>query len=462
VSVTRSGSTYIFTTTRVGGVPPTNSNSGEIIIKLDWSTLAGGFTPDSTYDVGRATALALMQTNMVSELGGHAVAEFPLHLIGHSRGGSLVCEISRHLGTNGVWVDHLTTLDPHPLNNDGFDDIPSTVDAPARTYVNVLFHDNYWQDMGDGLFVPNGEPVFGAYVRELSSFSGGYSSSHSDVHLWYHGTIDWRTNASDTEASIGSSQRTTWWTAYETNGMRAGFLYSLIGGGTRLSIDQPLGTGQPMIRDGYNQWWDLGAGVFSNRTTLPVNNGSHPNLILFNRTQTNQVVQGQSTPLQFYYQWAQSNTNMATVSIYLDDDFNLLNTNQTLLKELQVPTNGPSYVSVLTTNITLAASNAAPGFHALFAKISGGGRFRYLYAPELVEVIASAQPPILDIALVELGQFRIGVNSAANQTIVLQYSTNLQDWLPLITNTLEANRWEYANIPPVDATERYYRAILSQ
>jgi len=85
VEVTRSGGNYFFTTTRVGGASPAATDSGEIIIKLDWNTLAGGFTPDSTYDVGRATALALMQTNMIAELGGHAVGEFPLHLIGHSR-----------------------------------------------------------------------------------------------------------------------------------------------------------------------------------------------------------------------------------------------------------------------------------------------------------------------------------------------------------------------------------------
>jgi len=59
----------------------------------------------------------------------------------------------------------------------------------------------YWQHLGDGLFYANGESVAGAYVRQLTNLNGGYSSSHSDAHLWYHGTIDWNTPASDTEAT---------------------------------------------------------------------------------------------------------------------------------------------------------------------------------------------------------------------------------------------------------------------
>jgi len=402
-----------------------------------------------------------LSTNFIPELGGHALAEWPIHLIGHSRGGSLACEISRQLGTNGIWIDHLTTLDPHPLNNDGFFDfIYSAVDAPARTYANVLFHDNYWQDLN--LFV-YGESVAGAYVRKLTNLSGGYgglTGSHSDVHLWYHATIDWRSSADDTEASFGGTERQDWWAATEDQGFFAGFLYSLIGGGDRTSTNRPVGGGYPAIQDGFNQWWDLGVGTSNNRTALPSNNGKWPNLLKFNRVTNNQVVLGETMPVTIYYQWAKANTDLAALTIYLDDDLNLLNTNQTVIGQTVLPGTGASFVGIAATNLVLSPSNATPGWHAVLATISGGGRTRYLYAPEWVQVVPSRQPPVLDIERVNSTQYRIGVNGLPGQTVVLQGSTNLQTWSDLATNTLAVNRWVFTNAPPGEAGTRFYRAVL--
>jgi hypothetical protein len=452
---------YALTATRIAGSVPSASDCGELILKFDWSQLAGG-SSYNTYQIAAVAAPALLSTNFISELGGHALAELPLHLVGHSRGGSLISELSRLLGTNGVWVDHLTTLDPHPLNNDGFNDalLYSAVDAPARTYANVLFHDNYWQNIDS--FV-HGEAVSGAYVRKLTSLSGGYGSGignpHSNVHLWYHGTLDWRVPASDTEASITITERTNWWSGYESRGTNAGFDYSLIGGADRLSSAQPLGSGTPMIRDGYNQVWNFGAGTISNRTALTTNYGNWPSIIKFNRTQTNSVGQGQTTPISFYYQWARPTNNVGSISIYLDDDLNPWNNNQKLLAQIPIPATGsPNFIGAGGYNVPLAASNAAPGWHSLLAVISAGGKTRYLYAPELVQVVVS-QAPVLDITRINASQIQIGIDASSGQTIILQSSSNLLSWQPLATNTLSTSRWNYTNNP---VTLQFYRALLSQ
>jgi hypothetical protein len=468
ITLTTDGNNYFYQWQRDNGDAPSNTDSGEIIVKLDWSQMAGGSgTYDiSTLNVAQIASFVLSQTNAIAELGGHALAEFPLHLIGHSRGGSLVSEMSRVLGTNGVWVDHLTTLDPHPFNNDGNSDPFLPTDAPVHAYANVLFADDYWQDLGSFLD-PTGEAIAGAYVRQLVTLSGGYhntssiSPDHSNVHLWYDGTIDWRTPTSDAEASITSSERQAWWSTNEQAGTNAGFEYSIIGGGDRLSTNPPFGSGYPAVRDGFNQNWDLGAGVSTNRTILTSNNGTWPNVIRFDRTETNQVVQGQSIVLNLYYQWAQPAASNAMLSIYLDSDLNPLNSNQALLKQMVIPgTGASSFIGAGGVTVPFPAGNASPGWHSILAVITGGSQTRYMYAPEWVEVISNLRQPILSIVPLNASQSQIVVNGLPSQTIMLQTSADLTNWQPLVTNTLTTNTWVYTNTPGAGTNLQFYRAML--
>ena len=445
---------YFFQSERTNGVSPVASDSGEILVKLDWSQMAGGTAPYdiSTYDVAWIASWVLMQTNAIAELGGHALAEFPIHLVGHSRGGSLVSEMSRLLGTNGIWIDHITTLDPHPLNNDGNFDLFFPTDASAaQTYANVLYHDNYWQDFPGGFLDFNGEAVAGAYNRHLTDLSGGYNNTaiaapyHSNVHLWYHGTIDWFVPTSDGDASITSAERQTWWAASEMSGTNAGFEYSLIGGGNRLSAAQPLGPGFSAIMDGYN--------LVTNRVALTSNSGAWPNLISFDRVNTNDVVPGQTLPARLLYQWIQPTTSVATVTFYLDDDFNPLNGNERSLGQSVVPGSSATIVGNLTIPV---GTDTAQGVYALFAKITGGGRSRYVYAPHAVRVVSPSSLR-LDISSLPSGSLQIAVNAAVEQTVAIDASFDLMTWHGLATNIVGGAGWNYrlVQLPP---GSQFYRA----
>jgi len=397
-----SGGNYIPTTVRLAGSQPSSTDSGEIIVALDWSQLADG-NSFNTYQIATSVASVLQNPNFIAEMNGHALCELPLHLIGHSRGGSLISEVSQRLGTNGVWVDHLTTLDPHPLNNDGFDlDFLagwSAIDAPVRTYLNVLFHDNYWQD--SALFV-YGEPVFGAYIRKLYNLSGGYQNigdthyPHSNVHLWYHGTVDERNPANDSEASITGAEFSNWYFPYENAGFNAGFIYSLIGGGDRTSTNRPLGTGYPAIREGLNQAWDFGAGVTGNRNSLPANNGAWPNIVKFDILGTHTVPAGTSVSMKYFCQFGTSTNQSTNVSVYLDQNANPYDGNSGLITNLTEFSAGLNRLHTNGTTFSFNTTNTPPGQYYVCAKISFGGHARYMYAPGKL-TITDATPPYVSI-----------------------------------------------------------------
>ncbi len=451
------GGGYSTAWSRLGGGPPAATDSGEILIAFDWSQLSDG-NSYNTYQIAGVLDAVLRNTNFISELNGHALCELPIHLVGHSRGGSLMCETSRLLGTNGVWVDHLTTLDPHPLNDPNFPldfFLYNAVDAPCATYQNVLFHDNDWQNSS---YPINGEPVSGAYVRKLTSLSGGYSSAHSDVHLWYHGTLDLATPTSDSEASITVTERNNWWATYENRGTNAGFIYSLIGGGDRTGYFPPGLPGDPIVRDGYNQYWDLGAGSLNpNRTALTSNNGTWPDIIKFNVFGTNAVAQNGLIGVALYYQYG--GPSNLTAQIYFDPDLNPYNSNSIPALSLQPPATGTGSVNYYP-GLGLPTTNVPPRTYAVCARISDGAHVRYLYAPEPVTILSALPPPVLDIKNSGSGQFVIGVNGVAGQKIALQSSGDLQGWSSLATNTLTTGRWMFTNSLP--SGWRFYRAIISQ
>lgn len=239
----------------VAGPLPDDSNSAEVIITLNWSEVAGHRdTPGFRADVVASELLPFLA--LPNQVTGFArrLAELPIHVVGHSRGGSAMADLARQLGALGIWVEHLTALDPHPLTSPDYGVYPACnpfgascalPDPPMRIYDHVVFADNYWRRDArwtgwspTALADFNGEPVAAVadYPLKDSVFTGeGYFLAHSDVHLWYFGTIGGPYSVGNGEATIGAN----WYFPPHPPAQEAGCAFARSAG----HIEKRVGTG---------------------------------------------------------------------------------------------------------------------------------------------------------------------------------------------------------------------------
>lgn len=180
-----------------------------------------------------------------------------VHLLGHSRGACVVSEAARRFAAAGIPIDQMTTFDPHPVNGtlDARYDLDWGDPVPQR-WSNVAWADNFWRADGGGLV--NGldfdgiplQNVLNLQLSESTLNCCAYSLSHSDVHLWYHGTIDLAAGASNGEQAITAQMRSSWW---PQGAAQSGFFRSAIAGGARPAIppgvDPPAGSA-PLLWNG--------------------------------------------------------------------------------------------------------------------------------------------------------------------------------------------------------------------
>jgi hypothetical protein len=394
---TNSAGDFVTAAQFASGTPADQTASGNLFLLLDWSNVAGSISGSfevfparhTVAQIAEVVAPALLNAGLISDLDGRPVAAFPLHLIGHSRGGPLISETARLLGAHGVWVDQLTMLDPHPCDpTDFLEAIGCPVpDQQPAIFENVLFADNYWQNLGSG-FDLRGQPVDGAYNRQLTSLPGGYSLNHSDTHLWYHATIDFTTPTQDGGSSLQASDRANWFAAGETNGMWAGFLRSQVGGGDRDSDQTPAGPGTPAIQEG----------LTGPRQALPANDGTWPNLLrlsavnpgsfVFNSEpglalrEENVAHPGQTLLIAADYQAGQD----STWELFLDADANALNGNELVLAQEPLTATGINMVSNLVRSVAVDGGQVAYGVYFLGSRITAGtsGFARTAYAPQRI------------------------------------------------------------------------------
>jgi hypothetical protein len=178
--------------------------------------------------------------------GFDPVAGRLLHFIGHSRGTCVNSEAVERLAAAGIDVDQVTTHDPHPVN--GVLDPPFNFDwgdPVPRTWSNVAFADNYWRADGGGFNALDfdGTPVDGALNLQLNESvlnCCAYGFAHSDVHLWYHATIDLAAGACDGEECVTGQMNATWWPAGRA---ASGYVYAALAGGA--AQRPPLPPGEP-------------------------------------------------------------------------------------------------------------------------------------------------------------------------------------------------------------------------
>ena len=110
--------------------------------------------------------------------------------------------------------------------------------------------------------------------------------------------------------------------------------------------------------------------------------------------------------------------------------------------------------------MTTAPTPIQPGTYYAYGTISDGPRMRYLYSPQKIVLDGSRQPPILVQSRIESGLFHCTVQAQPGQRVAIEGSTNLVNWVPIATNFMAANSWDFSDPGSAIASQRFYRAVL--
>ncbi|MCC6678270.1 MAG: hypothetical protein IT436_14110 [Phycisphaerales bacterium] len=347
------------------------SNSGELVMAIDWSTADGVVLVKNyhqTATVAKMLLDVLLSPQFLPEFGlGAPLTSLPLHLIGHSRGGSLMASLARQLGEHGVWVDQLTTLDPVAVKQD---------EVPTITR-NVVYAENVWQHDAVGFFVDSAHSwLQGAANRDTEGLPNGYKTlidaDHSNTHLWYAATVDPTGDVFDGEATLADGQRSQWFTDDEALGSAAGFAFSRIGG--RANDRNPAGRG------GDHQGW-------ASRVEPALVGDQWPNVGDIVPRGTWTVRPGQTLEVDFRLE---DRDSISRSTFFLDPDTNPYNDNELMnIGAFAAPGSTDfAFEEAFTWNIAALT----PGTYQIGARIEDGGRTRVRYADQPVVIEASTVP----------------------------------------------------------------------
>lgn len=451
------------------GVPLKNNPSGDIIIALDWEKYSGsiggslfGGTIASTIDVSKELVVLLMKDGAFEGLNG-PITQFPIHLVGHSRGGSLVCELGKRLGEYGIYVHQITTLDPHPLQNDGLN---STFEGLSTAFIqdgtvrygmgkNILFADNYYQK--NNILKPNGTIVEGAFNRNLSKeftfpLQQG-DDEHTLVHAWYYSTLfDQFPYISDGSIHLNANERSNWFSKDENLGRNAGYIYSFRAG-QRLDTNSIAGYEKDFLNNLKYGLGDKFDNFRDKSTTRPWGNKAKNILFLDWENQSTEKVKKFEfgEPIDYIVTTRISTNNLKFKLVYQADypnttpyepvpvyffvdsyenihyGTNRLDGNDSIwFENVTVPSTGQWNVNNVTFDYSKLVANLKPGFYKFGAIIGGGMDSRHYYSTCRLFVEPDAK---VDIKYVkEQNVFGFTLFGTVGRQFVFERSFDLIKW----------------------------------
>lgn len=357
---------------QLGSATVDAAETGEVVVTIDWSDISSLVPEVPTSSVAESIAQTLQSAFPAIGIS-QPLAQLPVHLIGHSRGASVMGALAEDLGQTGIWVDQVTFLDAHPIPFDWGE--LGVIEVPQ----NVVFADSYWRsDPNPADF--DGETVDGAYDIELNfGFDetcdpslvcfldeAGYGHEHSDAHLWYHGTIDTTDTSSDGTHVVPAG----WYDGNMGPRDEIGFNYSRIGDGGRpsdgLSVDLGgQGVREPIVDHTNDRW---------------------PSLVNFRVVPDDRTIAlGEALDVDFLRRDFDSHS---TFSLFLDDDENPYNNSP---GQRQIGADA-SYAStgdqLISTDYSVLLNGVDVGEYFVFGRISDQSRTRYVYATDKMNLTA--------------------------------------------------------------------------
>ncbi|MCP4250938.1 MAG: BACON domain-containing protein, partial [bacterium] len=278
----RAGSGRVFKYNKDTGAlePCTRSECGsgtagpETVIVYDWAADSNDIGEGFSEGAGESLFAALV---MASQVQPPLVNLFKLHLIGHSRGTVVNSEAAERMIAAGYLPRQVTSIDPHDwgapfVEEDPASGAPEAAEPEAEVegrvvewedfdvnsehpeyrcgrdepsdpsgmcaWIGTGFNDNYFQEFS---LLLDGRRVRGAANLDLSDFDGWGIDNivHSNIHRWYHCTVDptasdcdpeWFQNEPDACSHLSSSDPPARLSTFSD--VEDGFFFSRLGGGS--------------------------------------------------------------------------------------------------------------------------------------------------------------------------------------------------------------------------------------